>query len=185
MSGSKTSKVYLHIKGDREYTTVLHNVGRSVTVGELCDQFASAADLGQICRDKGSSLRASSSKGRVFDRSHLVHKVLNGDVDIFLRLEPHPRGPESSSKNTEALESRVSSITAATSSGQVADQTGSKDRSALSRGKHHDQCRPISPLIAPLLKQASEKEASQHLRAAAFIYKQARFAINDFALDIG
>ena len=156
----------MDFKGD---TQGLHNVGSAVTVEELCVQFADAVKVTQGINLDSSQLQIATVKGRLFGRSHLVHKAFDSDADVYVSLKAGQHGEKREVKDSVDDAAHVLRITDPSSNSRSATEPrhvmGGAATTVLEDQK-------ISPLIAPLLSQASQKEAAQHLRAAAFIYQQ-------------
>jgi hypothetical protein len=165
----KARKLYLHFKGEQECTQVLKNVGSAVTVEELCAQFADAVKVTQGLDLDSRQLQIATAKGRVFGRSHLVHKAFDSDADVNVSVRAGQHDKEIEIKASGDGATYTLPVKEPCSGGRSAtDHRHIEDAAAATE----PEGRRVSPLIAPLLAQASQKEAAQHLKAASFIYQQ-------------
>ena len=176
MPGSKARKLYVHYRGGPEsHTQVLHIADAVVTVDDLCKQLASTLNAAQGLTLDSRKLQVASAKGRAFGRSHLVHKAFDCDADVYVSLTAEERGSTKSVNQVAPDLPGLPRVAQPYSSGRSGDgpEKAAQDSNLLNaQDAKSQQQHKASPLIAPLLSQASQKEAAQHLRAAAFIYQQ-------------
>ena len=161
-------KLYLHYQAQPPHTHILSDVTAEVTIGDVCKLFAKALIAKGVGVDP-EQLQASTAKGRILAKSSTVHKAFSSDADAYITLVPG----NATQKVTEDTP-RLKPDAAASSNADVDDQHAPDGKlPALVEKLPGAQQTRVSPLIAPLLSQAAEKEAAQHLRSAAFIYQQA------------
>lgn len=170
MSSRKARKLYVHFE-DRG-TCVLQDVDDESAVEDICVLFLRAADFSNGFKPDQGELQAYTAKGRPLNLSQSIKKAIGKEADIYLRLNSdrkHRINESVQSKaRREVATSRIKGV------GQLCSAQGyvlaaSSEQGPAVEGSHR---RVQSPLIAPLLQKAEEKETSQHYKAAAFIYKQ-------------
>ena len=137
---------------------MFRDVSSAATVDDICALWA--ARIGQS--QSTACIRASTLKGRPLHGWQLISKALGPSSELCLALtSQHKSGDavEGNKHPSEDLDSRQAS--------QAESHEGSRHVPEPSPSRDS-----TSPLIAPLLERATEKEASQHYRSAAFIYEQ-------------
>lgn len=154
----------MHLE-DRD-TFVLHNVADDLTVGAICELYVKSADPKGIKKLFSSDLQAFTAKGRPLDSNQSLKKAIGKDSDVYLQRTAGPL--QLANKGLEDY----TEVSLTPNIKEDADLwTDSKQQASTSSGEE-GACKGESPLIAPLLQQAIEKESLQHYKAAAFIYKQ-------------
>ena len=162
---AKAVKLYLHFQGQPVHTHVLPDVTADVTIGDICKGFAKVLTAKGV-DVQSDGLQASTAKGRILAKSSTVHRSVGSDADVYISLAPveGPPAPACGSDNGPK-ELHAAALSDDGQQSPAEQVPGAATTAQEAR---------VSPLIAPLLSQAAEKEAAQHLRAAAFIYQQAR-----------
>lgn len=171
MSSRKVRKLYVHFE-DRG-TCLLHNVEDESAIGDVFELFLKACTFISDVNLHRRDLQALTAKGRPLNPSQSVKKAIGKDVDIYLRLDSDRLRRISGDAQGTAKSDVASSTTNGDQlcSGQGHALSARSEQGPAVQGNHR---RIQSPLIAPLLQKAAEKETSQHYKAAAFIYKQVR-----------
>lgn len=162
-------KLYIHFE-DRG-TSVLHNVDDESAIGDICDLFLKAADISSGFKLERRELQAFTAKGRSLNPSHSVKKAIGKEVDIYLRLTSDRQHRV---KRVVQIDAKELTPASTNGGGQLCSahdrvSAASSEQGPAVQDSHR---RTQSPLIAPLLQKAAEKETLQHYKAAAFIYKQ-------------
>ena len=168
MSTNKTRKLYVHIE-DRK-TCVLHDVGGDVTVSALCALVVKTLDLKGDNKLISDNLRAFSAKGRPLDPTLSIKRAIGKDLDVYLSL--HSSRGNGSTKGTQGTSNSTAAASNTIGHDQKHHAQGIASRPEREPGGKQCHRKVQSPLVAPLLQKAAEKEALQHFKAAAFIYKQ-------------
>ena len=152
-------KVYVHVAGK---TTVFRDVPFDATVDDLCTYWVGSVENSQ----PSGSIRASTVKGRPLQGSQVISRALGPNPELCLAVTSQQEHAQNSSGD-----------------GSRSNRTHQTDISQAI----HEKLAPVgivpvletsesrvstSPLIAPLLERAAEKEASQRYKSAAFIYEQ-------------
>lgn len=149
-------KVYVHVSGR---TVVFRDVSLDATVDHICALWA--ARIGQ--NQATACVRASTVKGRPLQGWQLISKALGPSLELCLALTPQQECEDAVEEGNEHPSDDLRSA----QTSQAESHEG---------GRHVLEPPPskasTSPLIAPLLERATEKEASQHYKSAAFIYEQ-------------
>ena len=142
-------------------TTVLRDIPLDATVDDV--YAAWAALLGQP--ESLGSVRASTLKGRALQGCQVVSKALGPHPELCLALTSHQLHADDGHGIKFVPE-------------EAGIPRGSPAETAIPGVDHASETNEsrasTSPLIAPLLERAAEKEASQHYKSAAFIYEQVR-----------
>ena len=161
MPDRASQKIYVHVDGK---TTVLRGIALDATVDDICASWAALSGDNQLA----GVVRASTTKGRELQGCQVISRALGPHPEICLAVTSQQVDVDHSHQTTERLRapSNREEFPAAT------------DDSSASEVEHSPEATESraspSPLIAPLLERAAEKEASQHYKSAAFIYEQAR-----------
>ena len=156
-----SQKVYLHIDGR---TTVLRDIPLDATVNDICASWAALLGHDQLV----GSVRASTNKGRALQGCQVISRALGLHPEICLEVT-------SQQTHAELSHQIAQNLWEASKREDVAAATNDSAASELEHAPEANQSRAsTSPLIAPLLERAAEKESSQHYKSAAFIYEQAR-----------
>ena len=154
MPKGSSQKVYVHVAGK---TTVVRDVPVDATVDDLCTSWAVCVGKSEL----SGSIRASTVKGRPLQGSQVISRALGPTPELCLAVTSQQSHAQSSSGDESTNIPRAVDETPAPSGDvPVLETSGSRIST--------------SPLIAPLLERAAEKEASQHYKSAAFIYEQVR-----------
>lgn len=170
MSAKKGRKLYVHLE-DRE-TYVLQDVQDELTIGAVWELVVQSFDPNGDQKLESRGLQAFSAKGRLLDSTQSLRRAIGKDLDLYLSLRD-------TDKHVVKERTSIRQKSAAIASNAIDDdQEGSAQGLAsqpkaeqTANGREH-RCKVQSPLVAPLLQKAAEKEASLHYKAAAFIYKQ-------------
>lgn len=177
MSSRNPRKLYVHFE-DRG-TCVLHGMDDESVVEDICELFLRAADFSNGVKPDQRDLQAFTAKGRSLNISQSIKKAIGKEADIYLRLNT-----DREHRSNETVQSNANREVASSSKngcGQLWSAQGHvlaarSEQGPAVQGSHR---KTQSPLIAPLLQKAAEKETLQHYKAAAFIYKQ---VLKPFAL---
>ena len=154
-------KVYVHGSGR---TVVIRDVSLDATVDDICALWA--ARIGQ--NQATGCIRASTVKGRPLQGWQLISKALGPSLELCLALTPQQESEDAVEGNEHPSDDH--------------DSTQTSQAESHEGGRHVLEPSPskasTSPLIAPLLERATEKEVSQHYKSAAFIYEQVWACLN-------
>ena len=172
----KSRKLYIHFRGGAEdHTQVLHTANAAVTIDDVCKQLVLALKTAKGILVDSSQLQVASARGRAFGRSQLVHKAFDSDADAYVTLEAAVRADrEGNTQDGTALPGAPHDAQPCSNGRPGGGPEKAAQDSTMEHAQQAESQRQqkASPLIGPLLSQASQKEAAQHFRAAAFIYQQ-------------
>lgn len=165
MSFSMLNKVYVHYQGIGRSVHVLRDVNSELSVDDLCQLFVSSWNRDHIQSISTKGLQASTGKGRVLLPNQIIGKVIGKDADIyFTHNESDTTQRPYQNVDVPSYDHNIVPGVSQSPKCPARLDAPSEQRSLLDK--------PESPLIKPLLQKATEREASQHFKTAAFIYKQ-------------
>ena len=165
-------KIYVHVSGK---TTILRQIPFEATVNDVCASWAAL----QRHPDLLGSVTASTLRGRTLQGCQVISRALGVNPEICLEVTPQQLDADDSHTSARGSQEPVGPKRASVAKSQSAPS-----------GLHHapetlENRASTSPLIAPLLERAADKEASQHFKSAAFIYDQVRAqSHSDMALSM-
>jgi hypothetical protein len=163
MSIRSSKKIYVHFQGDEERVHVLRDLNETLTVGQVCRLFARSWNNNHDDKLDEESLVASTAKGRQLTWNQTIDKVLEKEADVYIAKR----------KKTDCSAAPLNSLRGrSTDTSETSRGPQGLDVCSSLRGRSNGRIASQSPLIKPLLQKAAEREASQHYKAAAFIYNQ-------------